>query len=830
MNKGLFHRILPHLIAIILFLVVALLFCKPALEGKVLQQHDIIGAKGMTQNAWEYKEQHGHLPLWNTHVFSGMPNFQLAVEGPKILFHYETFRNFGLPKPFAFFFVACVCFYLLANALRINPYLGMFAALSFAYSTYDPVIIAAGHDTKMMAIAFAPALLAGLIWLYEKRYWLGFAVTALFAAMEIMSNHPQINYYLFIVIALMTMSYLVIWIRNKEWKHIGIALSLALVGAAIGVGNSAVTFFTTYDYSKYTMRGGKDIETGANGQVVEKKTSGLDYDYAFSYSLGKAEATTLFMPNAFGGSSSESLAENETFTNSLAEKGVPEASATQVASQLPKYWGGIELGTAGPAYLGAICCLLFVIGLFTLQSHHRWWLLAGVVISILMAWGKYFPSFNNLLFDYLPLYNKFRAPSMSLVITQLLVPIMAMLTVQQILFREKTNEEVQKIWKRSLYAMGGLMALTGLLYLGMNYHTAFDQEIIRQAGEENGRMFVNAMIDARKAMFGAGLMRLLGFAIFLAAMLLLWKKKVLSPLAFIIILMIVNTVDLFAVGKNYLNEENYVDSEEAFTAANFQPTPADQQILADKDPHFRVYALTSDRFMSSPTTARTSYYHRAVGGYHPAKLRLYQDLIESQLSKSPMNMAVLNMLDTRYFLLPDQQGQTIAGVHRNDSAMGAAWFVKELKPVNGPAEEMKALDNFDPAQTAFYDKETQHINTSLSFDSSASITLTKYDNDTIVYNTESPSPQFAVFSEIYYPGGWNAYLDGQPVAYYKVDYLLRGMPVPAGKHTITFIFEPTSYKLSYTIALWSGILLYLVLLAALFMWFRKVQFDKKART
>lgn len=824
MNKGLFQRLLPHLIAIIVFLIASLLFCKPALEGKVLQQHDIIGAKGMTHNAIEYKETHGHLPLWNTHLFSGMPNFQLTVEGPKILFHYDAFRNFGLPKPFSFFFVACICFYILALAFRLNPYIGIFGALSFAYSTYDPVIISAGHDTKMMALAYAPALLAGLVWLYQKRYWLGFAVTSLFATMEITANHPQINYYLFIVIAFMTVSYLVVWIRNKEWKHTAIALSLAVISALIGVGNAAVTFFTTYDYSKYTMRGGKSIETTENGQVVEKKTTGLDYDYAFSYSLGKAEAATLYMPDAFGGSnigtSAQTYSENSNFIEALTEKGVPEASANQVAGQLPKYWGGIDGGTSGPPYIGVICCLLFVIGLAILKSHHRWWIAGAVFLTILMAWGKYFPSFNNLLFDHLPFYNKFRAPSMILVVPQLLVPLMAVLTLQQILFVGKTEEEVKKYSKYVLYALGGLVVLTGLIYLANDYSSVVDKELLQQAGEENGRMLISAMKPARKAMFGADLLRLLGFAAFLTALLYLWKKKILSPLAFIIILLIVNTGDLFLVGKKYLNEDNYTDSEEAFTAANFQPTPVDQEILKDKDPHYRVYALTPDRFNSSPNTARTSYYHRAVGGYHPAKLRLYQDLIENQLSKSPLNMAVMNMLDTRYFLLPDQQGN-IANLQKNDSALGAAWYVKNLTGVQGPAAEMKALDRFDPKDTAYFNKESENISTTFSFDPAATIKLTKYDNDTIIYATSASSPQFAVFSEIYYPSGWNAYVDGKKMDYYKVDYLLRGMPVPAGQHEIVFRFEPRSYSQGYSVALWSGILLYLILIGAIVVTVRR---------
>jgi hypothetical protein len=306
----------------------------------------------------------------------------------------------------------------------------------------------------------------------------------------------------------------------------------------------------------------------------------------------------------------------------------------------------------------------------------------------------------------------------------------------------------------------------------------------------------------------------------LLGLLLLWRKKVLSPIVIIAVLTLVNTIDLVAVGKKYLNEDNYMDAEE-YTGANFQPTPVDEAILKDTDPHFRVFMLTGDRFASSPATARTMYYHRSVGGYHPAKLRIYQDLIENQLSKDSLNMPVLNMLDTRYFLMPNQQGSDVANVQQNGSALGAAWFVQTLQPVNGPAAEMKALDNFDPKQTAYFDQKTERITMQPTADPSATIHITKYDNDTIAYATNAASAQFAVFSEIYYPAGWNAYLDGKKTNYYKVNYLLRGMPVPAGQHTIMFRFEPASYTNSYSVALWSGILLYLALAAALFMAWRE---------
>ena len=820
-----FKKLLPHLIAIATFAIVSFLFCRPAFEGKVLQQHDIVSVNGMEKNALDYKEKFGHLPLWNTNLFSGMPNYQVAIEGPNYLLNFNKIIGLGLPKPANFFFIACICFYLLCIALRCNPFVGIFGALAFAYSTYDPVIINAGHETKMMAIAYAPALLAGLVWLYEKKYWIGLAVTTFFATMEVTSNHPQINYYLFIAIAFMTVGYIIMWVKNKEWQHMIIALSLAAVGAIIGVFNAGVTFLTTYDYAKSTMRGGKTVETSESGATVQKKTSGLDRDYAFRWSLGKGETAVLLMPNSYGGSSSSTLDENSNVVKKLVDNNVPETNAVQLASSLPKYWGGMSgpgEGTSGPPYLGAIVCLLFVVGAVVLKSYHKWWLLAAVLCGIFMSWGQYFPSFNNVLFNMLPLYDKFRAPSMAMVIAQFLVPILAVLSLQQILFSERAEEYLNnKNFKKILYALGGLIVLMGLVYLMNDYSAPVDKEITaaysnpQNGGDQLGRMVVSGMIADRKDMFSGDLLRLLGFAVVLAALLYLRRRKIISSLVVVIILIVMSTGDLYITGKKYLGEDNYTDAD-TYTETNFKPSQADELILHDKDPHYRVYNLAQDRFNES----KSAYFHRSIGGYHAAKLRLYQDLIETQLSKNPMNMAVLNMLDTKYFLLPDPQTGVVS-VQKNDSAMGAAWFVKQLQPVNGPVEEIKALDKFDPAQTAFIDRSQNANIPQITFDSSAKIKLTKYNNDEIEYESDAKSDQFAVFSEIYYSAGWNAYIDGKKTPYYKVNYLLRGMPVPAGHHVINFKFEPASYKTGYMLATIGNILLYLLLIGGIYMSFRK---------
>ena len=370
------------------------------------------------------------------------------------------------------------------------------------------------------------------------------------------------------------------------------------------------------------------------------------------------------------------------------------------------------------------------------------------------------------------------------------------------------------------------MVLIGIIYLMNDYKASVDKEVIAaysnaQGGADIGRMIISGMIADRKEMFSGDLLRVLGFAVLLAALLYFRRRKFISSLVVVIILALISTGDLFITGKKYLGEDNYIDSD-TYTEVNFKPSQADALILQDKDPHYRVYNLAPDRFNES----KTAYYHRSIGGYHAAKLRLYQDLIETQLSKNPMNMAVLNMLDTKYFLIPDQQGANI-NVQKNDSAMGAAWFVKNIQTVNGPVEEIKALDKFDPAQTAFIDKAQNANIPQITFDSSAKIKLTKYNNDEIEYESDAKSDQFAVFSEIYYSAGWNAYIDGKKTPYYKVNYLLRGMPVAAGHHVITFKFEPASYKTGYTLATIGNILLYLFLISGIYMSFRKKELQTK---
>jgi len=820
MNSGLLKKGLPHLVAIVIFLTVSVFFCKPVLEGNVLKQSDIIGWKGMAQNSFEYKEKHGHFPLWNSNLFSGMPNYQVAMEGKSILPDIPKIMGLGLQKPMNFFFLCCICFYLLCIAFRLNPVVGILGSLAFAFSTYNTIVISAGHDSQILAIAFMPLLLAGMIFTFEKKYWVGLAITTLGAFLEIGVNHIQISYYFILIAFAVTIPYLVDWIKRKEWKHIFISAGIVLGAALIGIASSAVSLLTTYEYAKATMRGGKDISIQGD-TVKQTKTSGLDTSYAFQYSFGKAEVVTVMMPEAFGGSSGKTLDENSHVVEKLTDKGVPEATAVQIAtSYLPRYWGGMIEYTAGPFYFGVIICLLALMGFIVIKTPLRWGLLAVTILGMMMAWGKYLPSFNSFLFEHLPFYNKFRAPSMAMVITEFTVPIIAVLGLQQLLYKENSRESLKADFKKILYCIGGLFVLLFIMYIMMSYSSPIDNEIAssisQQAkNDEIGRAVIAGMKADRRDLFGAQLLRAFGFALLLIGLLFLYVRNLVKPLVVIISLAVITTIDLLVVDKGYLNDDNFV-SPEQLSSENFTPSVVDRQILQDRDPDFRVFSTDQNILHDS----RTIYFHKSVGGYHPARLRIYQDLIDKYLSGQP-NQNVLNMLNTKYIIFTNPQTNQ-QQLEPNPRAYGPCWLVKNVKIVEGPVEEIQDIGNTNLRDTAIVQKTFSHAVIQPQWDSTATIKLTKFDNDTMDYSFNSTKPQFAVFSEVYYPFGWNAYVDGKKVEYTKADYALRGLSLPAGQHAVKFIFEPASYKKGIKIAYIASFLILILFLGGLFMeWWRR---------
>ena len=819
MKNDLVKKILPHIIAILIFLIISVLFCRPALEGNVLNQHDIVGWKGVAQNAFDYKEKHGHFPLWNTNVFSGMPNYMIAMEGKSILPDITKIFGLGLPQPINFFFIACVCFYILCMALRLRTVIAIFGALTFAFATYNPIILAAGHVTKMFAIAFTPLLLAGLILAFEKKYWLGLAVTTLGVFLQVGANHPQISYYAFIIAAAIGISYLVFWIRKKELKHVGIASTVILVAILVGMSGTALGFLTAREYSKATIRGGRNISIEGDSVKVNK-TQGLDTSYAFSYSLGKGEAITMLMPNAYGGSAKNMYDESSKVFKRLTDRGVAENTAFMFATNTTKFWGDFESTAGGPLYAGALTCLLALIGFVLLKHPLRWGLLAVSIIGIMMAMGKNLLGFNLFLFENLPLYNKFRAPSISMVIPQITIPIVAALCLGYILFRDNARELLKINFKKILWATGGLFIILFGMYFTMDYRAAYDQQLAASTGNEDiGRLVLSALRADRKSLFGMQLLRTLGFAVLLLGLLYLFMKDKVTALVVAIILTAVSIIDQFVIDKKYLENERYVPKTEV-EAEQITKSAIDQQILADTS-QYRVYYLGQDRFSASDY--KVSTFHKSVGGYHPAKLRLYQDIIERYLSAGP-NPQILNMLNVKYIIAQNpQNGQQM--LLPNNDAYGPAWMVKHVKIVKDDAEEIQAIGTTNLKDTAIVQQAFAPGVTTPQWDSTASIRLDKFENDEVEYSTESSAPQFAVFSEVYYTYGWTAYIDGKEANYVKANYVLRGLSIPAGKHTVKFVFDPPTYRRGVKISYIGSFLIALFVLGGLFMHWRE---SKKA--
>lgn len=825
-----FKKILPHVIAVAVFLIVAVVFCKPAIEGKVVYQHDLQGWRGMVQQSEEFKAIYGHYPLWTNSLFSGMPAYQIAMDATHSLSmgHLEKFISLGLPQPINFFFLACICFYFLCIVLRINPWISILGALAYAYSTYDPVIIMVGHVTKMASMAYAPAVIGAFLLILQKKYWTGSALLLLFSFLMISQNHVQIVFYTLLVALAIAIAYAVKAFKEKETLHLFKSAALALTAGLIGLAACAITLMPTSEYVKETMRGGRSELTDSTN-LGNKTKGGLDKDYAFSWSYGIDETLTLLVPGIYGGSSGGELTENSAVAKTLLDQGVPEDNAAQIARSLPTYWGP-QPNTSGPVYLGAIICFLFILGLVYLNSWHKWWIASITLFALMLAWGSNFKTFNYFLFDYLPVYNKFRAPTMALVIPQLTAALMAALVLQKFFFGGDAKELLFKKLKLSVYITAGVLAITALLYFSFNYSNQNDTRIkenfannmlqgqqptpqLQAQANEFGQTIVRALAEDRRGMFGSDLLRTVLFITAAIVVLGLFAKNKINATAAIVVLIALSVFDLLPVGKRYLNENNFV--EKTNIEDEFAMTDADRLIKQDPgNKNFRIYNA-DDPY----NNAKPSYHHNSVGGYNPAKLAIYQDLIERQLSKG--NMRVFDMLNTKYFVIQDPStGKPVA--QQNPGAMGNCWLVKNIQFVNNADEEMKALDNFNPKDTAIIDKRYQaKVKGSPQFDSTASIKLLANINDTVRYSFNAASPQFAVFSEIYYDKGWNVYVDGNPSDYVRVNYVLRGMSLPAGSHNIEFRFEPESYKKGNSIALWATIIGILALIAALVMDIKK---------
>lgn len=808
-------KVTPHLIAIAIFLVVALIYCKPALQGKVLQQGDIIHWKGMAENSFKYKETHGHFPLWTNGMFSGMPAFQIAQDpsNPFNLIYLHKVFSLFLGKPFQFFFLLCLGFYFLSQVYKVDYRIGIAGALAYAYASFSPILVVAGHESQVLVMAYMPALLGAVLLVYQKKYWVGAALTALFTSLFIALNHLQVTYYFLIVACFMTLYYVIKWVREKEYKHLVKSLVIVGIMGIIGVASNMVILATTYDFSKATMRNGV-LNLDSNN--TSTKTTGLPVDYAFRWSFQKSEVLSMLVPDIYGGVSSggNGLDKNSHFAKLATQSGVPEDQAVQLASSMPTYWGEQPF-TSGPVYLGAIICFLFVFGMIYLKRKDKWWILAASVLAIMMSWGRFFPEFNNFLFNYLPFYNKFRVPTYTLIIPQLLFSLLSIVVLQQLFFSEKDKTYVWKKLKVSGLVMIGVFLLAAMFYSSFTYESSTDGSTINYLSQLTGgnkdvaNNFYNALKQDRQSLFGSDIIRSLIFIALAFGCIWLYIKDKLKASYAMLAVLLLSSIDILAVGRRYLNDEKFQTKEDQ-QAQSFTPSAADQQILQDTG-YYRVLNLTADVF----NDAMTSYFHNSIGGYNPAKLAIYQDLITYQLS-GKLNINVLNMLNTKYVINRGQQGQ--AEVQINPGNLGPCWFVKQVAYVKDDAAAMRALDNNNSADTAIVEEaEKGKILFAPALDSTASIHLIKNDNDVITYSSKSNANQFAVFSEIYYDRGWKAYIDDKETPIVRTDYVLRGLAVPAGTHNIRFEFKPASFYNSVIIAIVASAIIWLLLAVAAFV-------------
>lgn len=835
-----FKKLLPHFIAVAVFAIVAIVYCKPVLQGKVLNQHDSQGWKGMAQQSFEVKEKTGHFPLWTNSMFAGMPAYQIAMEGTSnigagISFISKAY-SLWLPEPISYFFIAGLSFYILCIILGLNPWVGILGGLAYAYSTYNPIIVSVGHNTKMMSIAYAPVVIAGVLLLFNKKYIAGLLITAFFSSVLIGQNHLQIVYYLILIIGALSIGFLIKSFKEKQIGSGIIALALAAIGGFIGLGINASLIMPTYDYAKETMRGGvSQLTLSESDKASNKSKGGLDKDYALRWSAGKMETFTFMVPGLFGGSNGgNEHSVNAKFVEKLAAVGVPEENAVNMLNAY-SYWGNMSSlneTTSGPVYLGVIICFLFIIGLFYLDSWLKWPLVAASLLGIVLAWGNSFMGFNAFMLDYLPFYNKFRAPSMAFVIPQICIPVLAALTLDKILKEANYTEAFKKLKKGIIASIAALAIIAGF-WLSADYSGKGDADIktnfehsftqsasgqpvspqMQQQALSMAKDLMTALREDRKSETGSDLFRSIIFMVLAAGVLWFALKKKINITVAAITLTVLCLIDLMGVDTRYLNSTDFMDKEEVSNL--FTPSAADEQIMKDPDhANFRVFNQ-SGNFTNESVT---SYHHNSIGGYHPAKLGLYQDLIEHQITKGNVN--VFNMLNTKYIITQGANGQPIAQINAN--AYGTCWLVKGIKWVKTPNEEMLALDSTNLRDTAVINESYKSsIPAAPQTDSTTSIKLISRENDAIKYESNAATAQFAVFSEIYYNRGWDAFIDGKKTNYAKVNYVLRGIALPAGKHIIEFIFEPRAYYTGNTISFWCALLVYLLLAAGLFFLLKK---------
>ncbi|WP_432788498.1 YfhO family protein [Polaribacter marinivivus] len=787
------ENIFKYLGVVVLFVFTSLLYFHPVLKGKKISQSDITQFQGMAKEINDYRADKNAEPYWTGASFSGMPAYQISAYYPNDFVRVIDKTLRFLPRPADYTFLYFLSFFVLMMALKVDWRLATLGSLAFGFSTYLIIIFIPGHNAKAHAIAYMPLVLAGVLWVFRKKYVLGFIVTGFAMALEIYVNHIQMTYYLGFCLLILGIVELIYAIKNDELTVFIKKAAVIISAVVLGIGANSSRIMAMKEYADFSTRGKSELTINAD-RTEKKQTTGLDKSYITEYSYAKLETFNLFIPRYMGGGTFEELSEDSNFYK-LIEKRAGKKVADDYSKQVLTYWGDQTIIEA-PAYIGAVIFFLFFLGIFLVKGKLKQWLVAATIFSILLSWGRNFDVITNFFIDYIPLYNKFRAVSSIQVIAELCVPILAILALRDLFSKEINNVKKRKVLEKAVFTFGGVIVLGFLLA-----HVFSTFEGIRDNNYKDLVGLIDAVIADRKAMLLSDTIRSLVLVILTGGILWLFLKDKLKKNLVIVGLGVLVLFDLISVDKRYVNQEDFTNSrrvDKPFVASN-----VDKQILQDTT-HFRV-----GNFVGNPMQdGTTSYFHQSIGGYHAAKMGRYSELFEYQIAKN--NMQVLNMLNTKYLIVADNKGEKQAQL--NPYANGNAWFVNEIKLVDSANKEMMALDSLQTKFEAVIDNRQldQTINLTFDKDSTATISLKKYDVTELTYESKTNRKQFAVFSEIFYKDGWNAYVDGQLTPHYRVNYVLRGMIVPEENHTITFKFEPKVIQKGGLISLISYIILILV--------------------
>ncbi|HLP65446.1 YfhO family protein [Flavobacterium sp.] len=811
------NKFYPHLAAVFGFVICSIIYFYPVLQGKKILQSDIVQYTAMAKEQNDFRATENAEPYWTNSAFGGMPTYQLGAKYPNdFIGHLDDALRF-LPRPADYLFLYFLGFYLLLLVLKVDSLKAFFGALAFGLSTYLIVILGVGHNAKAHAIAYMPMVVAGVLLVFKKRYIVGGLLTMVATALEINANHFQMTYYLLFLLLFIGIYYGYKLIKENDVKSIS-RIALVFVGAVIlAVGANATSLLATKEFTDFSIRSKSDLTFNSDGT---KKTSdsALDREYITEYSYGIGESFNLIAPRLFGGGNSEALNEDSSVYNYMQEYGAsPEEALQFTQSYGITYWGQQPI-VAAPAYIGIVVFFLFVLGMYHDKRKIKYAFLAGAILSLVLSWGKNFNTLTDFFIDYVPLYDKFRAVSSIQVILELCIPVLAIMGLHSFFTTDK-EKQWSSLWKASATVFGILIGLF-LIRSSFEFEGQMDGQLLQMFSQSEdksfGVNFIEALKQDRRSLYAADLLRSGFFVVLVFGLMFMYVKNKLQANIAVILIGLLMVSDLFFVDKKYVNKDDFVSARQVDIP--FEASQADQQILGDKS----VYRVLD---IEGYLNGKASYFHKSIGGYSAVRPKRMQELFDYQIVKN--NIGVLNMLNVKYLIQVDEQGQEFPV--KNTDANGNAWFVSELKPVANADAEMKALDKLDTKNVAVYSPNTDGIYKAMpksdkkfTVDSTATIQLKSYKPNHLQYVSNNKNNGFAVFSEMYYKNGWKATIDGKEAKILRVNYALRGLEVPAGKHNIEFKFEPQVVKTGSTIALISSLLM-LVLIGAGAYFLRKDQ-------